>query len=132
MRFLNALRFLNYNNDNAPTTSSDCNSRPNQKANGGESNGKRYKFENDSRQREKHEFIHRRFTRLQIGTKAVASLTGRERQIMELVLDGKPSKIIAADLGICQRTVENHRAAIMHKSGAKSLPALCRMVFSFA
>ena len=58
----------------------------------------------------------------------LAGLTGRQRQIMELVLAGHPSKNIAADLGISQRTVENHRASIMRKSGAKSLPALARLV----
>ena len=41
----------------------------------------------------------------------VAGLTARQRQIMDLVLAGHPSKNIAADLGISQRTVENHRAA---------------------
>ena len=41
----------------------------------------------------------------------IASLTPRQRQIMELVLAGHPNKNIAADLGISQRTVENHRAA---------------------
>jgi two-component system CheB/CheR fusion protein len=57
----------------------------------------------------------------------VAGLTGRERQIMDLVLIGHPSKNIAGDLGISQRTVENHRASIMKKMGAKSIPALARM-----
>lgn len=45
----------------------------------------------------------------------VAGLTPRQRQIMDMVLAGHPSKNIAADLGISQRTVENHRAAIMKK-----------------
>jgi two-component system CheB/CheR fusion protein len=46
---------------------------------------------------------------------------------MDLVLAGHPSKNIAADLGISQRTVENHRAAIMKKTGSKSVPALARL-----
>jgi two-component system, chemotaxis family, CheB/CheR fusion protein len=58
--------------------------------------------------------------------KRVASLTARQRQILDLVLAGHPSKNIAADLGISQRTVDNHRAAIMRKTDSKSLPALIR------
>lgn len=63
---------------------------------------------------------------------AIAGLTPRQRQIMELVLAGHPSKNISADLGISQRTVENHRASIMEKTGSKSLPALARLAFSAA
>jgi two-component system CheB/CheR fusion protein len=62
----------------------------------------------------------------------IADLTDRQRQIMSLVLEGHPSKNIAADLAISQRTVENHRAAIMHRLGAKSLPALARMAMAAA
>jgi two-component system CheB/CheR fusion protein len=62
----------------------------------------------------------------------VAGLTARERQIMDLVLAGQPSKNIAADLGISQRTVENHRAAVMRKTGSKSLPALARLALAAA
>jgi two-component system CheB/CheR fusion protein len=57
-------------------------------------------------------------------------LTTRQKQIMALVLSGHPSKNIAADLGISQRTVENHRAAIMDRTGAHSLPELARLVMS--
>ncbi len=60
----------------------------------------------------------------------VAGLTTRQREIMSLVLAGHPSKNIAADLGISQRTVENHRASIMHKTGAASLPALARLALA--
>lgn len=56
----------------------------------------------------------------------LSSLTTRQRQILDLVLAGHPSKNIAADLGISQRTVENHRAAIMRKTGSNSLPDLVR------
>jgi len=62
----------------------------------------------------------------------VAGLTRRERQVLKLVVDGRPSKNIAFDLGISQRTVENHRASIMKKLACKSLPALGRMSFAFA
>ena len=54
-------------------------------------------------------------------------LTKRQRQILGLVLAGHPSKNIAADLGISQRTVENHRAAIMQKTGSRNIPALIRL-----
>ena len=57
----------------------------------------------------------------------IATLTPRQHEILELVLIGTPSKNIAADLHISQRTVENHRAAIMKKTNAKSLPALGRI-----
>ena len=46
---------------------------------------------------------------------------------MEKVLAGQPSKNIAADLGISQRTVENHRMRIMKRTGSSSLPALARL-----
>ncbi|CAG0909220.1 unnamed protein product [Darwinula stevensoni] len=62
----------------------------------------------------------------------VAGLTLRQREIMDLVLAGHPSKNIAADLGISQRTVENHRAAVMKKTGSKSLPALARLALAAA
>jgi two-component system CheB/CheR fusion protein len=63
---------------------------------------------------------------------SLSGLTARQRQVMEMVLDGQPSKNIAAELGISQRTVENHRAEIMRKTGAKSLPALARLVLAAA
>jgi two-component system CheB/CheR fusion protein len=63
-------------------------------------------------------------------TDQMTKLTERERQVLELVLAGRHNKNIAADLGISQRTVENHRASIMKKTGAKSLPALARLALS--
>lgn len=49
---------------------------------------------------------------------------------MELVLAGHPNKNMTADLGISQRTVNNHRASIMHKTASKSLPALARLALA--
>jgi two-component system CheB/CheR fusion protein len=62
----------------------------------------------------------------------VAGLTPRQHEIMTMVLAGLPSKNIAADLGISQRTVENHRASIMKRMGVKSLPALARLAMAAA
>jgi two-component system CheB/CheR fusion protein len=59
--------------------------------------------------------------------KKIASLTPRQRQIMDMVLAGQASKNIAVDLGISQRTVENHRASIMERTGTKSIAALARL-----
>ncbi len=68
----------------------------------------------------------------EVAQRQVAGLTGRQRQIMDLVLAGHPSKNIAKDLGISQRTVENHRNAIMARTGCKSLPALARLALAAA
>ena len=68
--------------------------------------------------------------RRQAAAAHLAGLTARQRQIMELVLAGQPSKNIAADLGISQRTVENHRAAVMKRTGSRSLSALIRLALA--
>lgn len=62
----------------------------------------------------------------------IASLTVRQRQVMDLILPGHPNKNIAADLGISRRTVENHRALIMTKTGSASIPALARLAMVVA
>ena len=62
----------------------------------------------------------------------LARLTPRERDIMDLVVQGRPNKIIAHDLGISQRTVENHRSAVMKRTGVASLPDLIRLVMAAA
>ncbi len=62
----------------------------------------------------------------------LSRLSARERQVMEMVLQGQLNKNIAADLGISQRTVETHRANIMRKMEVKSLPALLRLTMAAA
>jgi two-component system, LuxR family, response regulator FixJ len=58
----------------------------------------------------------------------LASLTPREREVMDLVVHGKANKVIAGDLDLSQRTVEIHRARVMEKMQAASLAHLVRMV----
>jgi FixJ family two-component response regulator len=57
----------------------------------------------------------------------IASLTPREREIMKMIVDGKPSKVIAVELNISEKTVHTHRAKIMQKMSAESVAALVRM-----
>ncbi|ANF86317.1 Response regulator [Pseudomonas antarctica] len=66
----------------------------------------------------------------QNATHCIDSLTMRQRQIMDMVLAGHPSKNIAVELGISQRTVENHRASIMTRTHSKSIPALARIALA--
>jgi FixJ family two-component response regulator len=57
----------------------------------------------------------------------VSALTGREREVMDLVVQGKLNKTIADILGISIKTVEAHRARVMEKMQANSLAELVQM-----
>jgi two-component system response regulator FixJ len=57
----------------------------------------------------------------------LATLSERERQVLEGLVAGHPNKTIAYDLGISPRTVEVYRANLMTKMGARSLSELIRM-----
>jgi FixJ family two-component response regulator len=56
-----------------------------------------------------------------------ATLTERERQIMTLVVNGRPNKQIAAELSLSEMTVKVHRGQVMRKMHTRSLPELVRM-----
>jgi FixJ family two-component response regulator len=55
------------------------------------------------------------------------SLTGREREVLALVAQGKSSKTVAAELGVSPKTIEDHRAAITTKTHAAGLPDLMQL-----
>ncbi|MDH5392489.1 MAG: response regulator FixJ [Gammaproteobacteria bacterium] len=57
----------------------------------------------------------------------IASLTKREREVMQLLVEGKQNKVIAHELGISPRTVELHRAKVMEKLKAHSLSDVVRI-----
>ena len=58
------------------------------------------------------------------------TLSERERQVLDGVVDGQPNKVIARELGISPRTVEIYRAKLMTKMQADNLAALVRMTLS--
>jgi two-component system response regulator TtrR len=69
-------------------------------------------------QRAKQEQFAKRFT----------ALTGREREVMQRVIEGKPNKVIAEEMDISVRTVEFHRSNVMEKMGAASVAALIQLM----
>lgn len=58
----------------------------------------------------------------------LATLTPRETEVMECVVQGQANKVIAMDLGVSQRTVEIHRARVMEKMAVRSVAKLVRAV----
>jgi two-component system response regulator FixJ len=60
------------------------------------------------------------------------SLTPREKQVMELIVEGNANKVIAIDLGLSERTVEIHRAKVMEKMGARSVAHLVKLHMTLA
>ena len=74
-------------------------------------------FQRDAENREK------RARRSRIAGR-LAMLTEREREVLQRVIEGKPNKIIAAELDISMKTVEFHRAKVMEKMGVTSVAEL--------
>jgi len=77
-------------------------------------------FERDAKIREKR-------TRQSRIAGRLATLTEREQEVLQRVIEGKPNKIIAADLDISMKTVEFHRAKVMEKMGVTSVAELVQI-----
>ena len=58
----------------------------------------------------------------------LATLTAREREVLDLMARGKQNKAIAQDLGVSPRTVEIHRSRVMEKMQVTSVAELVRML----
>ena len=70
--------------------------------------------------------VHKRQNKKQKIFKRLATLTNREKEILEWIVNGYANKVIAIELGISQRTVENHRANILQKMRVRSTTDLIK------
>lgn len=61
----------------------------------------------------------------------IDGLSGREREILDLVVEGQSNKVIGRALGISYKTVEAHRARLMRKMGVSSFAELMQVVLAF-
>jgi two-component system response regulator FixJ len=60
-------------------------------------------------------------------TRRLAALSPREREVLDLLVSGKPNKMVAQQLAISQRTVEVHRARLLERLGVRSLAEAVRL-----
>src|SRR5262245_53681391 len=77
-------------------------------------------FERDAETREKR-------VRQSVIASRLAALTEREREVLHCIMEGKPNKVIAAELDISVKTIEFHRAKVMEKAGVTSVAELVRI-----
>ncbi len=73
---------------------------------------------------------HQRLAHVQHLRSRLSAITSRERELLKSLADGKSSKTIAAELSISVRTVENHRAHLLAKTGAENTADLVRIALT--
>lgn len=71
--------------------------------------------------------LHQQIVAAETQKAKLSKLTAREREVMQHLVEGKPNKIIAADLGLSIRTIETHRARLLSKLDIRSLSDLVRI-----
>jgi DNA-binding NarL/FixJ family response regulator len=71
-----------------------------------------------------------RYSRAGRKTKTMVRLTSREREVLQLVAEGRANKEVADDLGISIKTVEKHRQSVMHKLNLHDTSSLTRYAIS--
>jgi FixJ family two-component response regulator len=76
---------------------------------------------------ERSDAAHREQAELQVLRSRYASLTPREREVMDLVVSGLLNKQVGGELGISEVTVKAHRGQMMRKMNAESVPELVTM-----
>jgi two-component system, LuxR family, response regulator FixJ len=79
---------------------------------------------------EYHELVFHLHQQREHERKRLKGLTSREREVMELVVDGLANKVIALELGVSEKTVEVHRSRVMHKLQVNSVADLVRLDIS--
>lgn len=77
--------------------------------------------------KERAQNLYRAFSEAADVRQRYAALTSREQEVMKLVIEGLPNKVVAARLGISPRTAETHRARVMEKMNAPSVAVLIRL-----
>lgn len=77
---------------------------------------------------DKYELIWQQEDKRKLASQSLASLTPREREVLELLRQGKSNKLIARELNLSVRTVEGHRANIVEKVETKSLGQLIELI----
>jgi two-component system response regulator TtrR len=82
-------------------------------------------FERDAEIREKR-------SRQSFIAARLATLTEREREVLQRIIEGKPNKVIAAELDISVKTIEFHRAKLMEKTGVASVAELVQLALGFS